>query len=228
MDLILQPFTSVQAKQSHLTLRCSTVDATLETSMPQPSGRTVRSASASRPHCAWLPLSRGGLVAAGSTSNAEARSRPTSADAPHRASPACNMTSTGAMLQVPPILNPEAFAAGLCPYLDCALVDYMYIVFACINGINIGYNRRRTRRISPNCSSCITFKDGISSSLCKDVKLGRKLGPYPVPPFNYFMGSPKDTFEKRHSPGKHRIIHDLSWPQGHMWVIWLYYRRPGG
>ena len=62
--------------------------------------------------------------------------------------------------------------------------------------------------------SCSEHRDVIEDSISKDLALGRKAGPFTDPPFENFVGSPMGVYEKKRSPGKFRIIHDLSWPPG--------------
>ena len=110
-------------------------------------------------------------------------------------------------------MKPEGFADGLKTHKDRQFVDY--IVSACATGVDIGYKGPRSSRISKNWSSCQKFSPAVKSAIDKDVLARRKLGPFTRPPCPNFMGSPMGAFEKRRSPGKYRIIHDLSWPPGH-------------
>ena len=81
-------------------------------------------------------------------------------------------------------------------------------------GVNVGYTGPRIYRENPNWPSAIKNRDAIEKAIQKDLKLGRKIGPFTVPPCENFIGSPMGAFEKRRSPGKYRVIHDLSWPEG--------------
>ena len=53
----------------------------------------------------------------------------------------------------------------------------------------------------------------MQESLLYDVNRGTKAGPFPVPPFHHFVGSPMGAFIRKHS-SKLRVVHDLSWPPG--------------
>ncbi len=113
---------------------------------------------------------------------------------------------------LPPILNANAFREGLASHPDQTFANY--ITRCCTEGVNIGYNSNRKSLISDNWPSSEKFRTAVTQSIKRDVHLDRKLGPFQSPPSTNFMGSPMGAFEKRRQPGKHRIIHDLSWPPG--------------
>ena len=81
-------------------------------------------------------------------------------------------------------------------------------------GVPVGYEGPRVGRVCKNWPSVQQFYAPVTSNIEKDLSLGRKAGPFSSPPFDTFVGSPMGAFEKRSSPGKYRVIHDLSWPPG--------------
>jgi len=81
-------------------------------------------------------------------------------------------------------------------------------------GVPVGFDGPRVGRVCNNWPSVKGFYDAVVSNIEKDLQLGRKAGPFTVPPFDTFVGSPMGAFEKRSSTGKYRVIHDLSWPPG--------------
>ena len=82
------------------------------------------------------------------------------------------------------------------------------------NGVPIGYEGPRYYRESNNWPSAIKYSSAVSDSINKDLAKGRKAGPFEVPPFSTFVGSPMGAFLKKRSNNKYRVIHDLSWPPG--------------
>lgn len=92
--------------------------------------------------------------------------------------------------------------------------DKNSIIDGIINGVNIGYQGPRQFRTHKNWPSARKFADAVTTSIYKDLRKGRMLGPFTRPPYNNFVGSPMGAFEKKRSSGKFRVIHDLSWPPG--------------
>ena len=81
------------------------------------------------------------------------------------------------------------------------------------NGVSIGYVGNIQPRVRDNWPSAYIYRSAVESSIQKDLNKGRKLGPFDIPPNpDIFIGSPMGAFEKKRSPGKYRIIHDLSFP----------------
>ena len=78
-------------------------------------------------------------------------------------------------------------------------------------GVSIGYKGPACSRICPNWPSTTQLSDHVSKTLIYDVSRGTKAGPYPVPPFEHFIGSPLGAFMRKRS-NKVRVIHDLSYP----------------
>lgn len=108
-------------------------------------------------------------------------------------------------------LDPVAFAQGLA---NCPDREFVHkTVQACTDGVRIGYRGPRTPRVCKNWPSTRKLASAVKASIKKDLCLGRKLGPFPSPPSQNFIGSPMGAFQKR-SSSKVRVIHDLSWPPG--------------
>ena len=118
----------------------------------------------------------------------------------------------GIPLCATPTLNATALEEGLLNHPDKHFVNY--IVSSCKNGVDIGYTGPRTFRCSQNWPSSLEHAAAVDMSIAKDISLERKLGPFPVPPFINFVGSPMGAFLKKRSSTKVRVIHDLSWPPG--------------
>ena len=88
------------------------------------------------------------------------------------------------------------------------IIDYA------VHGVPIGYTGPREFRECVNWPSARQYRTAVEASIEKDVKKGRKLGPFATPPSENFVGSPMGAFPKKHSVNKYRVIHDLSWPPG--------------
>ena len=88
-----------------------------------------------------------------------------------------------------------------------------FIITGIKYGVNIGHNGISHDVISENWPSSLKHRNAVSSVIQRDLTRGRKLGPFQTPPPG-FVGSPLGAFEKKRSPGKYRVIHDLSWPPG--------------
>ena len=92
--------------------------------------------------------------------------------------------------------------------------EFTYFILEGIkHGVDIGHCGIATTHTSDNWPSALKYRDAVESTLAKDISRGRKSGPFDHPP-PHFIGSPLGAFEKKRSPGKHRVIHDLSWPPG--------------
>ena len=88
-----------------------------------------------------------------------------------------------------------------------------YILDGIINGVNIGHSGQHSNIICKNWPSVNKYHNAVEDIIRQDVARGRKVGPFHTPP-EHFVGSPLGAFEKKHTPGKYRVIHDLSWPPG--------------
>ena len=64
-----------------------------------------------------------------------------------------------------------------------------------------------------NLRSALQNPEEVDKKLEKEIKLGRIIGPFKVPPFMYFHISPIGICEKK-EPNAYRMIHHLSFPKG--------------
>ena len=91
-------------------------------------------------------------------------------------------------------LKPAALAAGLIDYHDKEFTNR--IVQWSIRGVPIAYEGSRSPLISQNWPSAKKYSAAVQLSLDKDVKKGRKTGPFMCPPFENFVGSPMALSQK--------------------------------
>ena len=108
-------------------------------------------------------------------------------------------------------LNQEAFRHGLDQHDDQEFVDY--ILKACVDGVNIGYEGPRFYREYRNWPSANLYASHVQADIDKDVTAGIKIGPFTQQPFPSFVGNPMGCFIRKRS-NKHRVIYDMSWPPG--------------
>lgn len=111
-----------------------------------------------------------------------------------------------------PILNIAVLQEGLSSHPDRDFVDR--IINGAINGVRLGYNGPRYYREFPNWPSATRNAEAVQKIIDSDVAKGRKIGPFLHPPTSTWVGSPLGAFEKKSSPGKFRVISDMSWPPG--------------
>lgn len=107
-------------------------------------------------------------------------------------------------------LNINELKRGLQRHPDRHFVQK--IIKYALQGVPLGYKGERKARCHDSWPSIYEHYDAVQKSIAKDVKLGRKVGPFTQPPLRNFVASPLGAFLK-HS-NKLRIIHDLSWPPG--------------
>ena len=65
-----------------------------------------------------------------------------------------------------------------------------------------------------NLISTITNPTAVDAKLDKEIELGRIVGPFDNRPFSVFHISPVGLIPKK-LPGEFRLIHHLSFPEGH-------------
>ena len=107
-------------------------------------------------------------------------------------------------------LNINELKRGLQRHPDRQFVQK--IIDYATHGVPLGYTGDHTPRCHDSWPSIYKHYDEVFQSILKDLKLGRKIGPFSHPPLRNFVASPLGAFVK-HSK-KLRIIHDLSWPPG--------------
>ena len=109
------------------------------------------------------------------------------------------------------MLNLSAWSSALRDHPDPEFKKC--ILNGIIHGVNIGHSGISQSIISNNWQSSLKYRDAVEPVIEKDITRGRKSGPFDIPP-PHFIGSPLGAFERKRSPGKHRVIHDLLWPPG--------------
>ena len=121
-------------------------------------------------------------------------------------------TGAAVTIRAKRILSVEGWEnAGLRSHPDERFVDK--IISGTTYGVNIKYKGPQVSHMSDNWKSAYILRDVVINSLHRDVKLGRKAGPFRQPPFENFVVSPMGAFKRKRSD-KYRVIHDLSWPPG--------------
>jgi len=84
-------------------------------------------------------------------------------------------------------------------------------------GFSIDYVGPRQNFTCSNLLSAITNPDPVDDKIAKEIHLGRIVvivGPFDTRPFSVFHISPLGLIPKK-SPGELRLIHHLSFPEGH-------------
>ena len=80
-------------------------------------------------------------------------------------------------------------------------------------GVDLGFRGDRSRtQIGPNLVSANDNAAAIETNITAELDLGRRKGPFPKPPFNYFYSNPLGVVFKK-GKSKPRVIHHLSWPR---------------
>ena len=87
--------------------------------------------------------------------------------------------------------------AGLRSHPDERFIDK--IILGTIYSVNIKYNGPHVSHVSDNWKSAYILRDFVINSLHRDVKLGRKAGPFRQPPFENFVVSPMGAFKRKRS-----------------------------
>lgn len=81
-------------------------------------------------------------------------------------------------------------------------------------GFSIDHVGPRQNFSSKNLISAITNPTAVDAKLDKEIDLGRIVGPFDTRPFSVFHISPLGLIPKK-LPGEFRLIHHLSFPEGH-------------
>ncbi|XP_021342872.1 uncharacterized protein LOC110443160 isoform X1 [Mizuhopecten yessoensis] len=81
------------------------------------------------------------------------------------------------------------------------------------HGFSIGYEGGRANLYSKNHKSVRDNMKAVSEKIQKEMQMNRISGPFTKPPFKPFICSPLGLIPKS-VPGKFRLIHDLSYPEG--------------
>ena len=80
-------------------------------------------------------------------------------------------------------------------------------------GFRIGFAGTSNSLLAPILRSAEEKPEVLSAKLDKERSAGRIVGPFSSPPFANFVSSPLGVVPKK-TPGKFRIIHHLSYPDG--------------
>lgn len=115
------------------------------------------------------------------------------------------------MVEVPRQLNLALFEHHLTNHPDTSFANR--VLDHLTNGARIGYTGSRCARVRKNWPSAINNIQAVAAIIHDDVRRGRKVGPFPTPPFATFVGSPMGAIPKKLSDSV-RIVHDLSFPPG--------------
>ena len=88
-----------------------------------------------------------------------------------------------------------------------------YIINGFRNGFELGYEGNRlVKQIAPNLKLRVGDEIDLWNKLMKEVKIGRVVGPFEKPPFEYFIQSPLGLVPK--DDGRNtRLIFHLSYPR---------------
>jgi hypothetical protein len=113
---------------------------------------------------------------------------------------------------VVPQLNVQVFRDALAHHPDTVFTTR--VINMLTFGADIGYTGPRAPRVCPNWASVTEHLPAVEEIIDRDVRLGRKVGPFSTPPFDTYVASPLGAFTKKAS-SKVRVIHDLSWPPDH-------------
>jgi hypothetical protein len=92
------------------------------------------------------------------------------------------------------------------------LLDYLVDGFK--NGFDIGFEGELSTVEGRNMKSARDSSDIVDGKLSKEIHAGRISGPHTLKPFFNFHSSPLAVVEKK-VPGTYRLIHHLSFPDGH-------------
>ena len=95
-----------------------------------------------------------------------------------------------------------------------ALVQYILSGIKEGFGIGFDYGKASCKSAKSTLLSAETNPDVVTAYLQEEVKLGRVLGPLQVGSIPGVQVSPFGVIPKGHSPGKWRLIVDLSSPKG--------------
>jgi hypothetical protein len=120
--------------------------------------------------------------------------------------------STGSKLANSPIIIPK---------LNVKLTEYALIngphanelMKGFSNGFRLGYMGPRVLKKSKNLISVKENMDEVYRKFNGEIEKGRVGGPFEVPPFDNLRCSPIGLVPTK-VPGKFRLIHHLSWPEG--------------
>ena len=111
-------------------------------------------------------------------------------------------------LPTPIKLDRLAFHLAAAGY-DTAISQYLVQGFT--EGFPIGHNSQAADITAANSKGAHHCPDIVQEKLTEELNKNRIAGPFNSPPFHPFQTSPLNIREKK-TPGKFRLIHDLSYP----------------
>ena len=116
-------------------------------------------------------------------------------------------------VSMPPLPNPIK-----CLRLNHYLEGYnfqnrTFLIDGFSKGFRIPFQGPIISRISRNHLSARSNVQAINEKIQGELRAGRIIGPFDTPSFDPLICSPIAVVSK-HEPGKFRLIHDLSFPQG--------------
>lgn len=127
---------------------------------------------------------------------------------PNNSSPALTFPT----LSLPSPIKPDKLAFWLKGYPPVLATD---LIHGFTFGFDLGFvGSPSNSPVIKNHLSAIQHPLAVNSTILKEVKLGRLLGPFDSIPFQSFHLSPIGMVPKK-NPGEFRMIVDLSSPQGH-------------
>ncbi|KAL5479413.1 hypothetical protein EMCRGX_G022933 [Ephydatia muelleri] len=111
-------------------------------------------------------------------------------------------------------LCPDAWARLLHAHPDSAFSTYL--INGLINGFRIGFNRRQPLgAVTKNMPSALKQQTIVAAYIDNEITLGRLIGPLPTNVAQFIHRNRNGVVPKGHTPGKWRLITDLSFPPGY-------------
>eukprot|EP00731_Ephydatia_muelleri_P012033 Em0006g927a len=109
--------------------------------------------------------------------------------------------------------RPEAWSSTLATHPDPRL--HKYLVEGISSGFQIGFSRSQPLLLaSANMPSAVAHPDVVSAFITNEHRLNRILGPLPESMARLVQCNRLGVVPKGHTPGKWRLITDLSFPSG--------------
>lgn len=86
-----------------------------------------------------------------------------------------------------------------------------YLVDGFTHGFKLGHGKEPVPTFATNAKYALLKPEIVKQKLQAEIEKGRVAGPFDTPPMQPFQISPLNLREKK-TPGKYRLIHDLSYP----------------
>ena len=108
----------------------------------------------------------------------------------------------------------DAWARLLHAHPDSAFSTYL--INGLINGFRVGFNRHQPLgTVTKNMPSALQQQTIVAAYIDNEVTLGRLIGPLPTNVAQFVHRNRIGVVPKGHTPGKWRLITDLSFPPGY-------------